>query len=353
MWIDSWLSRVSQVAPLLGTWWFHPLLTFVVFVSVATLIERLGERLLRRWLGTAEGDPGQIVLDRLVRPVTALIALAGVHYATLVSDLPVAVLDPVTSGIATVAVLLGVTAVHNAVHEAMDHKAEQRDTNSWIQPHTVPLYDMGLKIVLATLGINLVFLAWSVDLTAWIAHAGILGVVVGFAAQETLGNLFAGVTVFVDQPYRVGDFLVLEDRTRGRVVDIGLRSTRIVTADATEVIVPNKQMANGRVTNVSTGLLPLERYRVAVQVAYGTDLAHATALILQMALELSPHTEPEAAPTVRFVSFDDNGIRLELGVHAAPEDREAMIDAMIRGIERVLREGGVVIPFPQLDVHRG
>lgn len=352
MFLDPWLAKMPALSPLLATWWFHPLLVFVLFVSVASALERLGELSLRRWLGTADGSPGQIVLDRLVRPVTGLIALGGVHYASLASDLPEIILARLTSSLATAAVALGVFSASQAAVEAMARASEIGDRQSWFQPHTIPLFEMLVKVLAVTLAVNLIFLAWHVDLSAWLTHAGLLGVVMGFAAQETLGNLFAGMTIFIDQPYKIGDFLVLEDKIRGRVVDIGLRSTRMITADSVEVIIPNKQIANGRVSNMSTGALPWERFRIPVQVAYGTDLDAAIAALLQMAAALPLAIQaPDAAPTARATGLADSGINLELTCHARPEDREQIVDSMIRGAYTALARAGVSIPFPQVDVH--
>lgn len=349
--IDAWIDAVPALRPLADQPWFRPLLVFVLFVVAATLLERLGERLLRRWL--AGRTAADLVLDHLVRPVTLLIVLTGVHYASLYVDLPDRARSVLASCLSTVAVLTSGLALHHAILEGMEHALRTGNTTRWLQPHTLPLYDMLLKVLLVTLSLNLVFLAWHIDLTAWIASAGVLSVAVGFAAQETLSNLLAGAMILTDQPFRIGDFLVLEDGTRGRVLDVGLRSTRMVTSDQVEVIVPNKQMAGGRVSNVSTGPMPYERFHVDVQVAYDTDLDHARAVLLGVSrdLKFAVQDEPAAAPVVRFISFDASGITIRLCAFARPEDREPLTDELVGSIHKALRAANISIPFPQLDLH--
>jgi MscS family membrane protein len=86
-------------------------------------------------------------------------------------------------------------------------------------------------------------------MTAWLASAGIIGIAVGFAAKDTLANLFSGVFILADSPYKLGDYVVLEDNSRGKVTQIGLRSTRMLTRDDVEVTVPNSIMGNTKIIN--------------------------------------------------------------------------------------------------------
>ncbi|HMV70110.1 MAG TPA: mechanosensitive ion channel family protein [Myxococcota bacterium] len=336
--------------PLLDQPWVKPVLVFVAFVSLATLVEQVAERLARRWLA---GHTAEAALDHLVRPVILLISVSGVHYASLYVPLADRARAVLLSSLTTIAIVAGAWAVHHAAVDVLERVASS-GTGRWVHRHTLPLYDMAVKVLLVTLALNLVFLAWHIDLTAWVASAGVLSVAVGFAAQETLSNLLAGALILTDRPFQIGDFLVLDDRTRGRVLDVGLRSTRLVTSDQTEVIVPNNQMASARVCNVSSGPLPYERFHVDVQVAYDTDLDRAAEILLGVAARLTHAVldAPEAPPTVRYVSFDDSGITVRLQVFARPEAREPLIDEMIRSIHRTFRDEGVSIPFPQVVLHR-
>ena len=71
-------------------------------------------------------------------------------------------------------------------------------------------------------------IAWHVPLTSWLTSAGIVGIAVGFAAKDTLANLFAGIFIVADAPYEIGDFVVLDNRIRGVVVDIGAGAAHAV-----------------------------------------------------------------------------------------------------------------------------
>ena len=117
----------------------------------------------------------------------------------------------------------------------------------------VPLVDTVLKVTLLALAIYFVFLAWDIDVTAWVASAGIVGLALSFAAKDSLSNLFAGVSIAADAPYKMGDFITLDSGERGMVTHIGLRSTRLLTRDDIEVTIPNGVIGNAKIINDSGG----------------------------------------------------------------------------------------------------
>lgn len=130
---------------------------------------------------------------------------------------------------------------------------------TFIHRRTVTLFDNIAKVLILGIGIYLIFLIWKIDMTAWLASAGVVGIAVGFAAKDTLSNLFSGVFILADAPYKVGDYVVMDTGGRGKVTNIGLRSTRILTRDDVEVTIPNSIIGNSTIINQSGG--PNEKMR--------------------------------------------------------------------------------------------
>ena len=122
-----------------------------------------------------------------------------------------------------------------------------------VSVQTLPLFMNLASLLVIVAAVYFIFSAWHIDMTAWLASAGIVGIAVGFAAKDTLANLFAGVLILADAPYKIGDFIVLESGERGEVTHIGIRSTRILTRDDIEITVPNSIMGNTKVINESGG----------------------------------------------------------------------------------------------------
>ena len=89
-------------------------------------------------------------------------------------------------------------------------------------------------------------LIWGINPTAWLASAGVIGIAVGFAAKDSLANLFSGIFIVADAPFKIGDYIVLDSGERGAVTHLGMRSTRLLTRDDVEITIPNAVIANAK-----------------------------------------------------------------------------------------------------------
>ncbi len=106
-----------------------------------------------------------------------------------------------------------------------------------------------------------------------LASAGIAGLIVGLAAKDSLANFFGSISVFLDRPFKPGDYIVLSSGGGGKVVDIGLRSTRILTRDDVLISVPNSVIVSTKIINESAPY-PRMRVRIKVSVAYTNLLSN-------------------------------------------------------------------------------
>ena len=215
----------------------------------------------------------------------------------------------------------------------------------------VPLVDTVLKVTLLALAIYFVFLAWDIDVTAWVASAGIVGLALSFAAKDSLSNLFAGVSIAADAPYKMGDFITLDSGERGMVTHIGLRSTRLLTRDDIEVTIPNGVIGNAKIINDSGGPSTKHRVRIPVGVAYGSDIDHVIETLDGVA---NTHEEvckiPEAR--VRFRAFGTSSLDFELLCWIdKPVDRGRMLHELNCAVYKAFLREKIEIPFPQQDLH--
>ncbi len=220
-----------------------------------------------------------------------------------------------------------------------------------IQPATAPLFSITTKLVVLGVSAWFILQTWEQDVTAWLASAGILGLAVGLAAQDTLGNLFAGVSILADVPYKVGDYIVLDDGSRGEVTRIGLRSTRILTRDQIEVTIPNSIIAQSRIVNESGGPSPQRRLRIPIGVAYGSDIDEVERILKRVAAE-DPLISREPEPRIHFVNFGDSSLDFEIRCWMDdPELRGRVVNSMNRAIYKNLNAAQIEIPFPKRDVY--
>jgi len=212
-----------------------------------------------------------------------------------------------------------------------------------------------VKVGMGTIVLLSLLVIWDVSITPLLASAGIAGIALAFAAQESIANLFAGVAIYVDELYEPGDFVVLDPGSgvsslRGEVADVGLRSTRIRTRDDVIVVVPNSLIANSILVNESRPNGQM-RLVVRVDVAYATDLSHAERILIEVAKR---HDRVLALPEPcgRVRAFGESGVSMEcLAWIANPVDKGVVSHELSMVIHKRFREEGITIPFPQRDVH--
>jgi small-conductance mechanosensitive channel len=336
-------------------WGMTPLTWSLLVLSssflVALLARAVFKGVVRRFTRQTETQLDDILAHHLRQPVSASIALGGAWYALAVLDLP----DPVpyiTTGlVATAVVVLWTMGISRITAEILEWLAARTDEFAAVSPRTLPVFEFAARAIVYGAALYFLFLAWNVDLTGWLASAGIVGIAVGFAARDTLANLFAGVFILADAPYKLGDYLILGTGERGRVTEIGIRATRILTRDDVEIIVPNAAMANAKIINESGGPAEPFRVRATVDVAYGSDIDEVRRLLLA-ALEGVPGVKENPNPRVRFREFGSSGLRFQLLCWVErPELRGRTLDAINSNIYKGFNANGIEIPYRKHDVY--
>ena len=191
----------------------------------------------------------------------------------------------------------------------------------------------------------------NVPLAAFAFISGAVAIGVGFGAQNIINNFISGWILMWERPIKIGDFLELGD-VKGSVESINTRSTRIRRVDGVHLLVPNSFLLENTVTNW-TLIDQLVRTTVRVGVAYGSDVNRVTELLKQAAQE-HPKVLKSPKSSVIFDDFGDNALVFDLNVwiHATAESdlRGTRSDLRYR-IDALFPAAGIVIAFPQRDVH--
>ncbi len=191
----------------------------------------------------------------------------------------------------------------------------------------------------------------NVPLTSFAFISGAVAIGVGFGAQNIINNFISGWIMLWERPIRIGDFLEVGD-TKGTVEAINTRSTRIRRIDGVHLLIPNSFLLENTVVNW-TLIDRLARTQVSVGVAYGSPVGKVSELIAQAADEHT-HVLKDPLPLVLFEDFGDSALVFDLVFWAeAGGDKDLrMIRSDLRyRIDELFREHGIVISFPQRDVH--
>lgn len=181
----------------------------------------------------------------------------------------------------------------------------------------------------------------------WLVAA--LGVGIGFGLQEIVANFISGLIILFERPIRVGDVVTIGEST-GTVTRIQIRATTIRDWDGKELLVPNKEFITGRLLNWTLSDTN-NRIVIDVGIAYGSDVA-AAMKILEDVVTLHPAILDEPRPNILFTQFGDNALLLSARCFLADlDDRLRRVSELNQQIYTAFNEAGIVIAFPQLDVH--
>ncbi len=181
----------------------------------------------------------------------------------------------------------------------------------------------------------------------WIVAA--LGVGIGFGLQEIIANFISGLIILFERPVRVGDYVTIGDQS-GTVARIKIRATTLGDLDNREILIPNKELITGRVTNWTLSN-SITRLTVSVGIAYGSDTDAAREIMLSV-LKKSESILNNPAPQVLFTSFGDSSLNFEMRVFLKGfEDRWPVRHLIHTEVNKALADAGIAIPFPQRDLN--
>lgn len=320
------------------------------FIVFGKLAELLITRIIAKLVSRSSTRLDDSVIALLHRPIFVTFVLVGLALATRRLDLPESP-EFVTLGILRTIAIVIWYVFFSRLMQLLLTAVRRGPLSTRMHPSILSLLETAVKIILLALAIYFLFLAWNINVTAWLASAGIIGLALSFAAKDTLANLFAGVSIIADAPYKTGDYIILESGQRGMVTHIGLRSTRLLTRDDVEITIPNGIIGNTTIINEAGGPSTKHRIRIAVGVAYGSDIDHVIDTLNGVA---KAHSEVcrEPVPRVRFREFGNSSLDFELLCWIDhPVDRGRMMHELNCAVYKAFAKEGISIPFPQRDLH--
>ena len=210
--------------------------------------------------------------------------------------------------------------------------------------------DSFVKVALYMLLVFLIAGSFGVDAASIVAVLGSAGVAIGLAIQGSLSNFAGGVLILLLKPFKVGDYIVEDNKgNEGTVTEIQLFYTKLTTYDNKVIILPNGTLANTSMTNVTEKAK--RRLDVPVGVAYDTDLREAKKVLTEL-LKEDPAALKKEEMFVYVDELGDSAVKLCLRCWVKQEDYWQTRWRLTERVKYTLDEAGISIPFPQIDVHQ-
>ena len=323
----------------------------LVFVALR-LVVWIIEKIVLRATSKTQTDVDDKFVKKISRPISTLILLLGVMFA--VREL--ALKEDITMVFDRVLYSLIILSVAYIIYHFIDIvlivalKKGLRGGNKAVRDSLLSLSQSVLKVVLVVLALLYVLDTWGIQIGPFLAGLGIAGIAIAFALQESLSNIFGGVSIILDQSVKVGDLVYLDADTKGKIAHIGLRSTKINTFDNELIIVPNSLLANSKIQNIGEPE-PKTRTVIPFGVAYGADIENVKKIVMKE-IKSVKHFINDPEPVVRFLEMADSSLNFKAYFYVESfENRAGAIDEANTKIYNALNKAGIEIPFPQMDIN--
>lgn len=326
----------------------------ILILAFAALAGRLLFSLLTKSLGRitqrTSSNLDNTIIAALRLPLMLLILLIALRFALSgLTFLPESwdphIADVFFALTVVIIYLLAYRLVRNLVNWYVHDIAARTDTP--MDDQILPFVRRTMLIILTVTASIILLGRFEIDVSALVTTLGIGSLAIALAAQATLSDTISGFVIMVDRPFRIGDRIELLDLdTWGDVVDIGLRSTHILTRDNRMVVIPNAIIGKSLVVNHS---YPDTHYRVQTElgVAYGTDIEKARQVMIE-AVRAQDWVMQDERIEALFLTFGDSALifRVRCWIEHYVETRR-IIDKLNTCLFDALAKEGIEIPFPQ------
>lgn len=323
------------------------------FVARLIIVSILGRR-LKALAARTETEADDIALNAVLGPVGSLVMIVGAYLAfralaPAMEDV-IAWSEKIFKVLLTLIVAWGVFRLVDAAAVIMMDMARRSDNT--FDDHLVPILRKAAKVLVGIMAFLLAAQNLGYSVSGLLAGLGLGGFAFALAAKDTIANLFGGVTILIDRPFKVGDWITF-DGNDGVVEEIGLRSTRVRTFAKTLTSVPNQSLANATVENHT--LMPKRRIKMTVGVTYDSSPDQMRSLVDRVDAFLRGHAGiHQDFIMVKFTEF--NASSLDLLVYCFSSTTDWVEHLQVRqevnlGIMDIVEELGQSMAFPTRTVH--
>ncbi len=337
-----------------GNTYFQYLL-FLVYIILGIAIGKafywLSTKFIKIFTARTKTKLDDIIIDHLEKPVVFLIILSGIYFG--IGQLTFAqAAHNFINQVFLVLVTLSITwIVINLIDSFIKFylKPMTEKTKSDLDDHLVPIIRKLVKIVLWILVIIMLIKRFGVDISALLTGVGLGGLAFALAAKDMLSNLFGGIALLTDKPFKIGD-RIKTGNNDGFVTEIGLRTTRIRTLDGTQLIIPNSVIANSVLENVSKE--KARKVLMTIGVEYGTPQKKMLEAekILSDVIKKNKSTDDESL--VSFTEFGDSSLNILLIYWIKNLNRILQTKNEVNlAIKERFEKAGIEMAFPTQTIH--
>jgi len=327
--------------------YFQSLIVIVAFVILTKLILVLFKNIFSKLVLKTKTDVDDLIVKKIRNPIFYILIILGVKTSVIPLNIQNGFAQNLNIILNSIIVIIITYMISKTLSIIVDGwgKEWSKRTNSSIDDGILPLIHKAISAVIWIFGGLYLLNLWGISIGPFLASLGIAGIAIGFAVKDSLANIFGGIQLILDKSIKVGDTVKLEKGDTGKVMDVGLRSTRVRNWDNEVIIIPNGQLANTSVVNYAQPDLSA-REVVNFGVEYGSDPDKVKKVAMGVIKKVKTIVnEPE--PFVRFINMGDFSLDFKLYFWVADYRQRFMTkDIVMTSLYRELKKAKIGIPFP-------
>ena len=332
--------------------YIRSLIVLILFYLLSKLVVLVSQKIILRLTKKTKTEIDDLIVRKTNKPISIILLLIGIRLALLPIGVKQYILD-ITENIISSLIIAVITYIVIVVFDIfIDNwgKSIAEKTSSSVDDQLIPIFHRFSRISISIIGLLFIFTVWGIQIGPLLTSLGIAGVAIAFALQNTLGNIFGGVSIILDKSVKVGDKIKLDADTMGTVMDVGLRSTKIQTWDGELITIPNGKLADSRILNF---VQPEPKVRVVIDfgVEYGSDTSKVKRIVLDI-ITKTPGVLKDPMPKVMMTEMGDFALKFKALFWVEKFDIKFDTKVLItEEIYNELRKADVGIPFPTRTVY--
>ena len=323
---------------------------------IAFLVRRV-LKLIGTFTAKTKTQIDEIVLKNISLPIQLLIVTFGSFFAVKYyqSDFAIGAISvlQIFSILWIIAITFLVSRIVKALFEVYTYELKEK-LHRKIDDTIFNILRKLINFSIWIIALSIILKQFGIEVTPLLAGLGIAGIAVAMALKDTLSNFLSAIYITADRPMKLGDYIELDAKTAGYVVDIGWRTTRLKTWDHNYLILPNSKIAESVFRNYNAPKTEMTTL-VSCGVSYDSDLKKVEKVALDVAKKVQKSVDgtiKEYEPSLRFREFADSAINFTVSLRVKNrESRGRVVHEFIKALKTSFDKENIEIPFPQMDIH--
>lgn len=329
------------------------LTVFALFFICSELVVFISKKIFMRIAEKTKTDVDDRIVKKANKPISFILILIGLRIALGImyqkEFLERIFISEIINTLLIIVCAYLIIVIFDIIIDSWGRAFAKR-TKSKMDDQLLSLFHRFSKIVFFILAVLFILQAWGIKIGPLLTGLGIGGIAIAFAMQSSLANIFGGISMILDKNIKTGDVIQLDAKTKGTILDIGLRSTKMRNWDNEVIIVPNGKLADSTIQNLVQPD-PTARATIDFGVVYGADHKKVKKVVLA-ALNKIPEILKDPEPKVMFINMGDFALSFRAFLWVESYDlRWATREKAVCAIYDALNKAKIGIPFPTQTVY--